>query len=181
MTTRFAVAAVGLLLTVAGCQRSPDGLPLTAPGDDDRLGTVSATWQATDDERGFKNAARLEEPEVRFRYRVDVHNSADDKLFVRLVRFALVDEAGMALASADDVVECTLGPGTAEGTLTGDVWVRKRDTERVKNFSIRRFTAALGDEGRAHYRAWLLEGRPGDEAAVDQEITRQAAAKPCGG
>jgi hypothetical protein len=182
MTPRFAAAVVVILVAVvAGCQRSPDGLLLTAPGDEDRLGTVSATWQPTDDERGFKNAARLDEPEVRFRYRVDVHHGADDKLFVRLDRFALVDEAGMTLASADDMVECTLGPGTAEGTLAGDVWVRKRDAERVKNFRIRRFAAALGDEGRAQYRAWLLEGRPGDEAAIDQEIARQAAAKPCAG
>jgi hypothetical protein len=181
MTTRLTAAAVVMLVAVAGCRRSPDGLPLTAPGADDRLGTVRATWQPTEDERGFRNAARLDEPEVRFRYRVDVHNGADDKLFVRLDRFALVDEAGMPVANADDTVECTLGPGTVEGTLAGDVWVRKRDAERVKSFSIRRVAAALGDEGRAHYRAWLLKGRPGDEAAIDQEIARQAAAKPCGG
>jgi hypothetical protein len=181
MTMRLAAAAVGMLVAFVGCHRSPDGLPLTAPGDDARLGTVSASWQATEDERGFANAARLDEPEVRFRYRVDVHNGGDEKLFVRLDRFELVDEAGMTVAAAADTVECTLGPGTAEGAVAGDVWVRKRDAERVRDFRIRRFAAALDDEGRAQYRAWLLQGRPGDEAAVDQAIAREAAAKPCAG
>ncbi len=181
MSIRIAAVALGLLATFAGCHRSPEGLPLTAPGGDDRLGTVSATWQATDDERGFANAARLDEPEVRFRYRVDVHHGGDEKLFVRLERFELVDEGGLTVAAADEAVECTLAAGTAEGTLAGDVWVRKRDAERVRDFRIRRVAAALGDAGRVQYRAWLLQGRPGDGAAIDQEIARQAAAKPCGG
>lgn len=181
MTTRRAVTAIALLLGFVGCHRSPEGLALGAPGGDARLGTVSATWQRTDDERGFANAARLDEPEVRFRYRVDLHNESDDKLYVRLDGFALVDEAGMAVANATDSVECTLGAGTAEGALSGDVWVKKRDAERVKSFGIRRFAARLGDEGRAQYRAWLLQGRGGDEAGVDREIAQQAAAKPCAG
>ncbi len=180
MTTRLAAALV-IILTVVGCQRAPEGLPLTAPGDDARLGTVSATWQATSEERGFANAARLDEPEVRFRYRVDVHNQGDEKLFVRLERFELVDEAGMALAAAGETVECTLGAGNAEGALAGDVWVKKRDAGRVKSFGVRRFAAALDDDGRAQYRAWLLQGRPGEEAAIDREIARQAGAKPCTG
>jgi hypothetical protein len=180
MNTRIAAMAVGMLVTF-GCRRSPDGLPLTAPGDDARLGTVSATWQATKDERGFANAVRLDQPQVRFRYRVDVHNARDEKLFVRLDRFELVDEAGTTVAAADDTVECTLGAGTAEGTLAGDVWVRKRDAERVRDFRIRRFAAALGDKARVKYRTWLLQGRPGEDAAIDQEIARQAAAKPCTG
>ncbi len=181
MTTRIAAAAVGMLVAFAGCHRSPDGLPLTAPGEDDRLGTVSATWQQTKDVRGFANAVRLDEPEVLFRYRVDVQNEGDEKLFVRLDRFELVDAAGMTVAAAADTVECTLGAGTAEGTLAGDVWVRKRDAERVRDFRIRRFAAALGDDGRAQYRAWLLQGRPGEAAAIDQEIARQAGAKSCAG
>jgi len=181
MRTRLAVAAVATILGFLGCHRSPDGLPLTAPGDETRLGTVSATWQATSEERGFANAARLAEPEVRFRYRVDVHNAGDEKLFVRLDRFELVDAGGMTVASTDDTVECTLGAGTAEGALAGDVWVKKRDAERVKTFGVRRFAAALDDDGRAQYRAWLLQGRPGDAAAIEQEIARQAAAKPCAG
>lgn len=181
MRTRVAVAAVATFLVFVGCQRSPDGLPLTAPGDDTRLGTVSGTWHATPDERGFANAARLDEPEVRFQYRVNVHNESDQKLFVRLERFELVDEGAMALATATDAVECTLGAGTAEGVLAGDVWVKKRDAERVKNFAVRRFAAALDDDGRAQYRAWLLQGRPGDATAIDQDIARQAAAKPCAG
>jgi hypothetical protein len=175
------VAAAAMLVVLAACRRTPDGLPLAAPGDDARLGTVSATWQATEDERGFANAARLDEPEVRFRYRVDVHNGVDEKLFVRLERFELVDASGLAVAAADGTVECTLGPGTTEGALAGDVWVRKRDTGRAKDFSIRRFAAALDEKGRARYRAWLLQGRPGDEAAIEREITRQAAAPPCAG
>jgi len=61
------------------------------------------------------------------------------------------------------------------------VWVRKRDAERVRDFRIGRFAAALGDKRRARYRAWLLQGRPGEDAAIDQEIARQAAAKPCAG
>ena len=176
-----AAAVSGALLVFVGCHRSPDGLPLTAPGDDDRVGTVSASWQATPDERGFANAVRLDEPEVRFRYRVDVHNESDEKLFVRLDRLALVDDAGMALATAAETVECTLGAGTAEGALAGDVWVKKRDADRVKSFTVRRFAATLDDDGRAQYRKWLLQGRPGEETVIDQEIARQAAAKPCAG
>jgi hypothetical protein len=181
MTNRILPPAAAILLLVAACRHDSDGLPLLAAGDDARLGTVSATWQATEEERGFANAARLDEPEVRFRYRVDAHNRADEKLFVRLDRFELVDASGLTVASADRSVECTLGPGMTEGALAGDVWVRRRDTERVKDFRIRRFAAALGDAGRARYRAWLLQGRPGDEAAVEQEIARQAAAPPCAG
>ena len=181
MRTRIAVAVVAILVGFVACRRTPDGLPLEAAGDDTRLGTVSATWQATKDERGFADAVRLDEPQVRFRYRVDAHNRGDDKLFVRLVGFELVDDAGLTLAKADGTVECTLGPGTTEGALAGDVWVRKRDAERVEDFRIRRFAAALDDKGRARYRAWLLQGRPGDEAAVDREIAQQAAAPPCAG
>jgi hypothetical protein len=182
MTKRIATIATALLLVAfVGCRRTPEGLPLTAPGDDTRVGTVSATWQATDAERGFANAARLDEPEVRFRYRVDVHNADDEKLFLRLDRFELVDDAGMTVATADGDAECTLGAGTTEGVLAGDVWVRKRDIKRVHDFRVRRFAAPLDDDGRAHYRAWLLTGRPGDAAAIDQEIARQAAAKPCAG
>lgn len=175
------VAAAGMLVLLAACRRTPDGLPLAAPGDDARLGTVSATWRPTEDERGFANAVRLDEPEVRFRYRVDMHNGVDEKLFVRLERFELVDAAGLTVAAADSTVECTLGPGTTEGALAGDVWIRKRDTDRVRDFRIRRFAAALGEDGRARYRAWLLKGRPGEEAAIDGEIARQAGAPPCGG
>lgn len=175
------LAASGMLIVLAACRRTPEGLPLLAPGDDTRLGTVSATWQATEDERGFANAVRLDEPEVRFRYRVDAHNGVGDKLFVRLDRFELVDAAGLMVAAADGTVECTLGSGMTEGALAGDVWVRKRDTGRVKDFRIRRFAAALDEDGRAHYRTWLLQGRPGEEAAIDQEITRQASAPPCAG
>ncbi len=175
------VVAAGMFGMLAACTRTPDGLPLAAPGDEARLGTVSATWQATEDERGFAKAARLDEPEVRFRYRVDVHNGVDQKLFVRLERFELVDSAGLTVAGADGMVECTLASGSTEGALTGDVWVRKRDTDRVRDFRIRRFAAALDEAGRARYRAWLLQGRPGEEAAIDLEITRQAAAPPCAG
>ena len=175
------VVAAAMLVVLATCRRTPDGLPLPAAGDDARLGTVSATWQATEDERGFANAVRLDEPEVRFRYRVDVHNGVDEKLFVRLERFELVDASGLVVAAADGTVECTLGSGTTEGALVGDVWVRKRDTGRVQDFRVRRFAAALDEDGRARYRAWLLQGRPGEEAAIDREITRQAAAQPCAG
>jgi hypothetical protein len=180
MTSRLAAVAVGMLLIGAGCRQAPEGLPLTAPGDDTRLGTVSAAWHTTGEERGFANAARLDEPEVRVRYRVDVHNAEDEKLFVRLEAFELVDEKGMTVATAAERVECTLGVGTATA-LAGDVWVRKQDVDRVRDFRIRRFAAALDDEGRAQHRAWLLQGRPGDAAAIDAEIARQAAAKPCAG
>jgi hypothetical protein len=181
MANRTAVVAVAALATFAACHRTPDGLPLTAPDDATRLGTVSATWQATADERGFAKGARLAEPELRFRYRVDAHNGVGDKLFVRLDRFELVDEKGMTVAAAEESVECTLGAGTSEGALAGDVWVRKRDADRVRDFRIRRFAAALDDDGRKAYRAWLLKGRPGEDTAVDQEIAKQAAAKPCAG
>lgn len=178
--TAIVFVVVGMIAMVAACRRTPEGLSLTAPGDEARLGTVSASWQPTEEERGFANAARLDEPEVRFRYRVDVHNGEGEKLFVRLERFELVDDGGHAVAAADASVECTLAAGTTEAVLAGDIWVRKRDAERVRDFRIRRFAAALDDEGRTHYRSWLLAGRPGDEAAVDREITRQAALPACG-
>lgn len=181
MPMRPAAAAIALLLIGSGCRRAPEGMPLTAPGDDTRLGTVSASWQTTEEERGFANAARLDEPEVRVRYRVDVHNADDAKLFVRLEAFELVDEKGMTVATAAERLECTLGAGTAAGALAGDVWVPKRDLDRVHDFRVRRFAAALDDDGRARYRAWLLQGRPGDTEAIDQEIARQAAAKLCAG
>ena len=179
MTLLFVIATATTL--AGGCRRAPDGLPLTAPGDETRLGTVSATWLRTDEERGFANAARLDEPEVRFRYRLDLHNGVDEKLFVRLEQFQLVDAAGLPIGTADASVACTLAAGTTQNVLAGDVWLRKRDADRVKAFQVKRFAAALDDEGRARYRAWLLAGRPGDEAQVEQEIARQAAAPACGG
>src|SRR6185369_8589644 len=145
MRTAIAAAAATMLV-VAACHREPDGLPLAAPGDDARLGTVTATWKATEDERGFADAVRLDEPQVRFRYRVDVHNRGGKKLFVRLDRFELLDGTGLALATADGSRECTLGSGTAEGALAGDVWVRKRDADRVQGFRLRRFAAALDQD-----------------------------------
>jgi len=178
---RGRIFAATALVGLVACQRDPEGLPLTAPGDAGRLGTVSATWQATPDERGFAKGSRLAEPEIRFRYRVDVHNADDEKLFVRLDDFDLVDQQGMTVATAEERVECTLGAGTAEGALTGEVWVPKRDVDRVHDFRVRRFAAALDEDGRKAYRAWLLQGRPGEDAAVDREIASQAAAKPCGG
>jgi hypothetical protein len=171
---------IALLLLVGACARGGDGQALMTPFDAEKaVGAVTAVWRPSGEERGFHAATRLDEPEVGFRYRVDARSDLDDKLFVRLDRFALVDADGLALGTDEATVGCTLAPGRTEGVLAGTVWLSKAVAERVHGFQLRRFAVPLGTRGRALYREWALEGRPGDDAAIDAEIASYAAAAPC--
>ena len=178
MDTRLAAAALGMLVAFVGCHRPPTVSRSPHPA------TMLASGPSVP--RGKRRRrARLRECRAprrargSVRYRVDVHN-AGNEAFVRLDRFELVDDGGMTVAARTTRWSARSGRDR-RGPLAGDVWVKKRDAERVKSFAVRRFAAALDDDGRAQYRAWLLQGRPGDEATVDQEIARHAAAKPCAG
>lgn len=172
------LGALGIAL--AACARDTTTEPLVAPFNERTiLGEVSAVWSNTSEERGFAGGTRLQEPEIRFQYRVDVRNRLGDKLFVRPGDFQLVDEHGLALGSDGASVECSLGSGATQAILTGDVWVRKRAVSKVRTFRIARFAVPLNERGRGLYREWLLQGRPGAAAAIDAEIARYAAAPPC--
>ena len=99
--TRTCAALVAALLTTLGCTHEADRHEMTAPFDSARImGRTSATWTVTDEQRAFADATRLDEPEIRVRYRLDVESDLQDKVFVRLKEFTFVDEDGLALGSA---------------------------------------------------------------------------------
>lgn len=167
---------IGLLVS---CSHD-DTIKLAAPFNDRTVvGDVSAVWSNTGEERGFAAGDRLAEPDVRFSYRVDVHNRLGDKLFVRLGEFQLVGENGLPLATDPVRVECALADGATRGVLAGDIWVAKHATGMVKAFRVSHFAVPLSDRGRALYREWQLQGRPGAAAEIDAEIARYAAMPPC--
>jgi hypothetical protein len=136
-------------------------------------------WRNTGEERTFALASRLDETEVRFQYRVDVHNRLDAKLYLQLGKLELLDDDRLSLGSAADEVKCTLGPGKTEALLQGSVWVTKRSAAKVTGFRVYHFGVPLSDRGRAMYREWLLQGRPEEGAAIDAELARYASAPPC--
>jgi len=183
MTARPPLALASVILvavSAAGCSRDHNAIALTAPfNESTKIGEVTATWENAGDERSFADAARLAEPEVRFRFRVDARNKLDDPLFVRLGSFQLVDAAGLTLGTATGEVVCALGAGTTEGVLSGDVWVRKKAANNVGGFRVSHFAVPLSERGRSLYREWLLQGRTQDAAQIDAEIARYASAPPC--
>jgi len=143
------------------------------------MGRTSATWTVTDEERAFADATRLDEPEVRVRYRLDVESDLQDKIFLRLEKFAFVDEDGLALGSAVSETACTLAPGRTEAVMSGEVWLGRDASTRISDFRVADHAVPLSDPGRALYREWQLQGRPGAAAEIDAEIARYAAAPPC--
>jgi hypothetical protein len=169
-----------LALSLAGCSRRSDEIRLTAPfNEETEVGEVTAVWRASGEERTFAGGARLKEPQVELRYRVDVRNRLEDPLFVRLGSFELLDEDGLALGDDRKSVECASRPGLNAATLSGSVWVAKRDAQRIRAFRVRHFAVPLSERGRALYREYLLERRPGEEAKIDAELNGYAAAPPC--
>ena len=173
------VAAVALGGLLASCSHD-DTIKLAAPFNENTIvGEVSAVWNNTAEERGFAGGDRLKEPEVRFRYRLDVRNKLGDKLFVRLGGFELVGENALPLGSDQASVQCVLGTGATPAILEGDAWIPKRIAGSVKAFQVSHLAVPLSDRGRALYREWLLQGRPGAAAEVDAEIGRYAAAPAC--
>ncbi len=143
------------------------------------MGRTSATWTVTDEQRAFADATRLDEPEIRVRYRLDVESDLQDKVFVRLTGFTFVDEDGLALGSDAGEAACTLAPGKTEAVLSGDVWLERAASARISDFRVADHAVPLSDPGRALYREWQLQGRPGAAAEIDGEIARYAAAPPC--
>jgi len=168
-----------LILAFAGCSRDSHTLPMVPPYTDDAEGVITASWNNIGEERAFSGGARLKEPEVRFRYRLDARNDSDEKLFARLAEMQLVDRQGLALASDPARIECTLNSGETPGVLVGELWVPKSNAEAVHGFHVSRFAVPLGTRGVERYREWLLQGRPSQTAQVDAEIAQLAAAPPC--
>jgi hypothetical protein len=178
---RLVVLLVTLLVPGA-CSRGENGLPLVAPfNSETRIGTVRAVWSVTARERAFADGVRLAEREREVQYRVDVESRLEDKVYVRLATFRLLDEKGIVVAESPLSVECTLGSGRTRGVMTNSVWVPAGSVERIARFGIHSLAVPLGERGRAIYREWLLQSRPGSEREVDAELARQAAAPPCPG
>jgi hypothetical protein len=179
---RAVAVSVSLAALLAACSRDQGTVSLVPPYDDgDKLGTVHATWDNTGEERGFAAGTRLKEPEVRFRYRLDVRNRSDDKLFLRLENPEFVDDNGLAVGQAPAKVECTLQTGESKDVLTGELWVPKSAAPSVRSLRVSRFAVALGERPLRRYREWLLRGRPNEAAQIDAEIAIQAAVPACVG
>jgi hypothetical protein len=174
------VLAVSGLLVLAGCWGDSSGVYVTAPfNEKTELAEVSAVWKNTGEERVFAEASRLDEAQVRFQYRVDVENRLDDKLYLDLGKLELLDEEGLSLGGDTTEVKCVLGAGRSEAVLQGNVWVDKRLAKTVEGFRVDRFGVPLSDRGRAMYREWLLQGRPGEAAKIDAELAVYAGAPAC--
>ena len=168
---------VALLLA---CSGDPNRVVLAAPFDARaKLAEVTAVWTNTGEERTFAEAARVEEREVRFQYRVNARNRMQDRLYVRLGGFQLAAADGLVLGQDRAGIECTLDTGTTEGVLTGSVWLPKSKVEKVRRFRVSHFAVPLNERGRALYREWLLKKRPEQRAAIDAEIAAYTAAPPC--
>jgi len=179
---RAPAMATGILaiVVIAGCSRNPDDVPLTAPfNDDTELGELTAVWKATGEERSFAHAARLAEPEIEIQYRVDARNDMKEPVFVRLADFQLLSRDGLALVTEQRKVECALAPGRVQGVMAGSVWVTKRAAGDADRFAVHRFAVPLSERGRALYREWLIERRPGEEKAIDAELQAYALAAAC--
>jgi hypothetical protein len=177
--TLFLVAV--LLLPLVGCARHSEGVPLTAPfNDETEIGAVTAVWQSSGEGRAFAAGVRLKEPEVRFQYRVDVKNRMEHPMFVRLGGFQLLSSDGLALGADEARVACTVGSPGVQGVLSGSVWIAKHATDRIGGFTIRHFAVPLNERGRALYREFLLTTRPAEARAIDAEIAAYAAAPGCG-
>jgi hypothetical protein len=170
---------IPLLLVSSGCS-DKNKVILTPPFDGHaKIGEVTASWQTTGEERAFAEGRKLETPEVRFQYRIDVRNRLEDKMFVRLSEFRLMNAGGGELAKDVRRVDCILSVGDSSGVIRGEVWVAKDAADDISGFGITHFSVPLGEIGRGHYREWALQGRTGDAATVDAEIAGYAAAPAC--
>ncbi len=176
-TSSAILVLVGVLI---GCSHDDDGVTLRAPFNDaTKLARVTAVWSATKETRTFAEASKLKEPEVRFQYRVDIDNDLQDRLYVKLDGFELVDEKGLALGRDAATTVCTLNPGRTESILSGGVWLPQRTADAVRNFRVGHFAVPLSARGLGMYREWLLQSRPDQTAAIDAELAVYAAAPPC--
>ena len=173
--------SIGVLstTTLSSCSRDEGAVVLTPPYADDKIGDVSAVWSNTGEERAFAEGRRLDGPEVRFRYRVDVRNRLQEKVFLRLDEFSLIAADGLEIAKDRARVECALNAGRTTGVLSGEIWVPKRRVQEVQRFHIRHISVPLSERALASYREWLLQGRPGAAAEIDAEINLAAAAPSC--
>jgi hypothetical protein len=169
-----------LAVVFASCSRDGNRVILTPPFNDrTAIGEATARWENAGEERFFAGDRKLDEPQVRLRYRVDATNRLEDKLFVRLGDFRLVGKAGGEIARDGTRVECILGNGQTRGVLSGDVWVTAHAAGDIHGFGITHFAVPLSNRGRALYREWVLQGRKMDAAAVDAEIAAYAVAPDC--
>lgn len=169
-----------LLAVAAGCNRDEGKVILNPPFDAKaKVGEVTATWQATGEERAFADGRKLAAPQVRLQYQVNVRNRLSDKMFVRLSDLRLTNKSGVELGKDAAHVECVLRVGDSPGVLRGEVWVAKDAAGDVSGFALTHFVVPLSEIGQGHYREWMLQGRKGDAASVDAEITGYAAAPAC--
>lgn len=174
------IAATFASIVLGGCWRDSNGVYVTAPFNEaTELAELHAVWRNTGEERAFADASRLDEAQVRFQYRVDVHNHLEERLYLQLGKFELLDDARLSLGSADDGIRCVLAAGKIEGLLEGSVWVAKGSAEKVGGFRLDRFGVPLSERGRAMYREWLLQSRPEEGGAIDAELAVYASAPPC--
>lgn len=169
-----------LFLLAAGCNRDKGKIILNPPFDGKaKIGEVTATWNATGEERAFADGRKLAMPQVRMQYRVNVKNRLADKMFVRLSEFRLTGQGGTELGKDTARAECVLSVGDSPGVMRGDVWVNKNAAGDVRDYALTHFAVPLSELGQGHYREWMIQGRKAEAAAVDGELASYAAAPAC--
>lgn len=169
-----------LLSLAAACNRDEGKVILKPPFDAKaKIGEVTATWQATGEERAFADGRKLAAPQVRMQYQVNVRNRLADKMFVRLSELRLTSKDGVELGKDTARVDCVLRVGDSPGVLRGEVWIAQDAAKDVSGFTLTHFAVPLSELGQGHYREWMLQGRKGDAASVDAELGGYAAAPAC--
>jgi hypothetical protein len=177
--SKLSVVAM-VVLASAACSREANKVVLTPPFDEQaKIGEITAQWEATAEERAFADGRKLDEVQVRVHYRVDALNRLQDKLFVRLGDFRLLNESGIELGKDTGRIECALSAGQSNGVLSGDVWLSSRAVKNVGGFGITHLAVPLSERGRALYREWALKERAAEASTVDVDIQRFAAAGSC--
>ena len=148
---------VGLLVPLlSGCRKAEPGEPLLAAfSSQSVVGRLNATW--TKDAYAVKVANRLAEP-----------------LYVRLSGFRLL-AGDRVVAQAEQSAACVVNGGDEATVLLGQFHA----APDADGFEVDRFAVPLSERGRAFYREFALQKRPGDAAAIDTEIASFAAARPC--
>jgi len=175
MTVARWLGMAPLVLLCASCTRSEGTVELLAPFSDDTVvGQITASWRDVGDGRGG-GAAGAGEREVTFR--IDATNRLAEPLYVRLRDFRLVAADGTAATSTASA-DCALAPGATPAVLSGTLSLPAQ-AGAIRGFRLDHFALPLSERGRAFYREFLLEQRPGQAAAIDAELAAYAATPAC--
>ncbi len=178
MAARGRIAITLGVLLVAACSRSQRAVDLKPPFSDDTIvGTLTVRWAETGDRRP---AGESGAPEREVAYHVDVANQLHDALYLRINDLHLVGQGG-DIATPESRVACTLPAQRTEPVLQGSVWIPETQSSGVRDARVQYLAVPLSERGRAFYREFLLQQRPGDAASIDAELATYADTPACVG